>query len=499
MNVLFNKVVNYFFALLIIVTIAGAIVNLFNATISGESSIYFLDFFIILIFGLSFLKSVPYDAVIRFYNDYRIFCNLLFCIIILSWQIYLVITVSGISSWDPSSVLTASTSKTSHYFSLYLSFYPNNYGIFLLYRFIWMILGEPGNKILIIVIGFLNYLLLDISLLSVYKFAKTRVNGRASKIMFLISLLLIGISPWGCLAYTDLLAFDLTCFTTIGLYFLIENFNDKKLSIINSVKSGILLSLDYIIKPSLVIPFISFAIVLIMFRLFRHKKDTFRINFLNVLTIILIALPIIVGVSCLRRSNALVHVDNRRSYNVYHYVAMGIYKNGGFNNADNMLERNTKDPEKRKDKDIQLWRSRLKKRGIVGYQSFVIRKQTLNSSDASFGWGKEGGFLKPFSSHRTLSHKLFYAGPNRSPQYAHFYTVLVQLTWIFLLLCMLVNVCNNGLCIQFLKISFIGFSLFLLIFEGGRSRYMIQFLPICFILFSFGFDRVVFLYRKLMK
>lgn len=49
---------------------------------------------------------------------------------------------------------------------------------------------------------------------------------------------------------------------------------------------------------------------------------------------------------------------------------------------------------------------------------------------------------------------------------------------------------NNSLISQTLAIAVFGGLLFLLIFEGGKSRYMIQFLPQIILLSGIGFNNL---------
>lgn len=490
MERLFNRIVNLFFCLLMIVSITGAVIDLFNSLISGGSSIYLLDFIIVIAFLLTYTKLPLMNFFKRTYKRYYRPCVLLLGLAIICWQIYLIYSVSGISSWDPSSLLTAATAKSSKWFSLYLSAYPNNFAIFILYHLIWKIFGEPSKRVLIIIISIFNYVLFDLISLFTFKFFKRRVNYSNYKMLMFSTILLVGISPWGCLTYSDLLAFDLTCLTIISLFCLKESFTLFKRLILFAVTSGLLLSLDYVIKPSLVITFIAFFIVTVLYS-FTQKK--YKHKLLPIVILFLSAMPIIFGTSYLRKSKVLINIDDSRSFNMFHYGAMGVFNNGGFNLADSNLELGTKDPQKRKNQDIKLWKSRLKNRGFVGYQSFLIRKQTLNTSDASFGWGLEGGFLTPFTKNNTLSHRLFF-GENR-PHYANIYLAFVQCIWIFVLFCMFFTISDNNFLSLFLKTTFIGFCLFLLIFEGGRSRYMLQFLPVCLVLSGLGINQLINMYK----
>ena len=64
---------------------------------------------------------------------------------------------------------------------------------------------------------------------------------------------------------------------------------------------------------------------------------------------------------------------------------------------------------------------------------------------------------------------------------------------------MLGAVLDKRVVSQLLKIIFIGFCAFLLLFESGRSRYLIQFLPFIFTLIGIGNAKIKMLYRKIKE
>lgn len=59
---------------------------------------------------------------------------------------------------------------------------------------------------------------------------------------------------------------------------------------------------------------------------------------------------------------------------------------------------------------------------------------------------------------------------------------IAQLAWIALLFLIAFGWQNQRLVVQALRLGMIGGFIFLLIFEGGRSRYLIQFLPVLFLI-----------------
>ena len=124
---------------------------------------------------------------------------------------------------------------------------------------------------------------------------------------------------------------------------------------------------------------------------------------------------------------------------------------------------------------------RLKQRGFLGYISFLIRKQGYNTADGTFGWLGEGTFIftkTPASNWKWWAQTFTYPdGKNVSV-----FRFISQLIWIFLVGILFFGWKYHDLVSDGLRLSLIGGFLFLLIFEGGRSRYLIQFLPSIMIL-----------------
>ena len=66
----------------------------------------------------------------------------------------------------------------------------------------------------------------------------------------------------------------------------------------------------------------------------------------------------------------------------------------------------------------------------------------------------------------------------------------IQMIWLVVLIGILFSLRMNSFRIQLFKLSVLGGMLFLLIFEGGRSRYLIQFLPFLFVLSGAGMNNL---------
>lgn len=117
----------------------------------------------------------------------------------------------------------------------------------------------------------------------------------------------------------------------------------------------------------------------------------------------------------------------------------------------------------------------LRQRGL-GYGQFLIAKHGRNTADASFSWLLEGHFFKNRADNQRVKSGIasfvYPQGDNLDN-----FRFVAQIAWIVLLTLVAFGWREQRLLVQALRLGMIGGFLFLLIFEGGRSRYLIQFLP----------------------
>ena len=133
---------------------------------------------------------------------------------------------------------------------------------------------------------------------------------------------------------------------------------------------------------------------------------------------------------------------------------------------------------------------------MAGYVKFLVLKQINNTSDAGFGWGMDAGqnYLIPFEEKNTIqqiTRKLYLNDQSFVDINWNGLKIINQLVWTLALVFMVVATIkanNSGLI---LKLTILGGFVFLLLFEGGRSRYLIQFLPYLITLSSLGIAQLL--------
>lgn len=188
-------------------------------------------------------------------------------------------------------------------------------------------------------------------------------------------------------------------------------------------------------------------------------------------------------------------IDSSKTMPANHFVAMGMTGTGGFNANDVSVNKKIKNPQKRKEYNNNLIKQRLGKFGVAGYTKFLILKQVNDTSDAGFGWGMDAGqgYLMPFGEKNKIqgfTRKIFLNKNNTSVDINwNGGKIISQIIWSIVLAAVIYAVTKfkNGYLI--LKLTILGSFIFLLLFEGGRSRYLIQFLPYIFTLAGIGISK----------
>lgn len=477
-----NCLINVFFFPLIFISFLGSVSVLCNQFIHLPSQgVILLDFSILLsCFGYVLLQKKGFvNFVIKIAQSDN-FRKAIFLLIIF-WQIYMILSISGFSVWDPGIIIKRAM-RSNYGVSNYFSLYPNTISLLYFEHFIWLILGHPSIKVLTIVLNIINMVLMDSAVFLLTK--KISQNYFLRPIYYLISLLfiiLLIISPWICLPYSDVASFAFSAYLLLTFWKISKETNWKLY-----LFTGFILFIDYTLKPSTIIPLIAFIIIEIVFN---SKKENWRRTRVKCLALLLLIFIILLGgANIVKANNHLVSVDKQRSFGMAHYIAMGINGSGGYNLDDVTRDTNIKKRSERNSTDLNIWKARLKKRGFTGYETFLIGKQIKNTSDGSFGWGKEGIFLQSFKSDFSIPQFLYMNKQGIAQEYNQSVSWIFQLGWIVILFGMFFVLHLDSFRIQFLKYTVVGFWVFLLIFEGGRSRYLIQMLPYIFILSGFGLN-----------
>lgn len=484
LRIYFTDLVNVLLILLLSITLVGSVSNIYDQLQTAKPMVVLTIVLLYFLFGIImyfFLKQL-----LIFFK--RRFSSLLILggVLIIFWQLFLIIGLSGNTTWDPSIITALAAYKSiAPWYPDYFSYNPNNIFLLILERIVNFLLhsiGITSYHTFIIVLGVISYALIDISIFILFIALKKIFNRQVGILAGVFTWFLLALSPVGVIPYSDIPAFLISCLF-LYLYSLPINYQAI-------ISLGLLSGIAFLLKPSLII----FDIALLIVKLFDLKKIKKPLKTMIIFS--LSFLIIYVPFNIYKSHNSIVQIDSTKSIPANHFIAMGMTGSGGYNNEDVLANHKIKNPQERKKYNNRIIVKRLKEFGVAGYVKFLVLKQINNTSDAGFGWGMDAGqnYLIPFEEKNTIqqiTRKLYLNDQSFVDINWNGLKIINQLVWTLALVFMVVATIkanNSGLI---LKLTILGGFVFLLLFEGGRSRYLIQFLPYLITLSSLGIAQLL--------
>ena len=355
----------------------------------------------------------------------------------------------------------------------YLSTFYNNLTICRFYCFVAShIKGIDVYRSLVTI----NCIIIDLTLILMLRvLSNFKVKKKNKIIGLLFFILLIGVSPWILVPYTD-------TFSMFMITIILYNYTKNNKKFYNYISIGFWLVLGYFIKPTAVIIGIAIAIIEIikLFNKIFKKKDMLEIFKKYLIAILMIVIGVFLGFVVEKMLEKQYPFDINRIYSltIYHYFMMGLNEEtkGAFDVDDFWNTYNIQDKEERKEYNIKVWKERLKELDV----KFLLDKLDFIYDDGTFAWEEEGFFYCTKFEYKDerLFKKLFNYFNSEGESYSIFASIC-QFIWISLLEVCFIGLFMNKLSTKelVLVLTFIGQTMFLMIFEA-RARYLIIYLPV---------------------
>ena len=420
----------------------------------------------------------------------------------IAWQLLLIHQLAAeVGSDIGSAFAIANYPEGKDVAASYLSIFPNNnFLVFVMYiclKFIRLF----TDRNLWAFLDVINLVAIDSALIILALFAKRMFGSRAGYATLWVGIALIGFSPWVLIPYTDTLSLPLVSAALLMLSFLLKSSvkNNKQPTlkkIILGLLLGFFISCAYLLKPSSIVIFFALGIATAVWCL---KPDWAKIKTLvsSALAVILSAVIVVGGFSVIEKRHPLYAVvDESKAVPMTHFIMMGMTGSGGYNGEDYYatIARETK--QEKTAFHIAVIKERLKEYGIPGYTTFLFQKHTNNTADGTFAWDANGQVFLAQSDRTGALHEFLDSIIRREGSRAGLYRFFAQWIWIGVCVLMLISVRKKGFMMSVLRLGLIGGLLFLLIFEGGRSRYLIQFFPQIILMSGIGLEIVFRFLRK---
>lgn len=306
-------------------------------------------------------------------------------------------------------------------------------------------------------------------------------SGTAALCAYGLFAVLVGISPWIVVPYTDTYSI-LFPSLVFYLYLCVRDAKSKKAELLLWFLIGLCGRFGMMIKPTSGMVFIA-ILVMELVRLIGEKKPG-RLSVLQHLGMVAAALVILVGVNRLMISytGCILNEDIRLTYT--HYLMMGLNEEtaGAYNSNDYGFSSSQPTVADCQRANFEVIRERLADYGVGGYLYFLVRKTLTNYNDGTFSWWMEGGFnMKNSSKYETLLtqrlRRLFYGGTDWNLYFASFEHALWLGVLGLLLGMFLMKAGRMRSQESVMLLSLLGSFAFVMLFEA-RGRYLYCMLPV---------------------
>lgn len=452
-----------------------------NLNFSGttKTTIRFLLALIILASLLAIKKIRNFCSLVFISHGYITSLLLLFGVFFL--QIQFVHTISPEIGFDPRNIFSTLHNPNNAFYKTYFSIYPNNLFMLLsekklLDTFHLIATWHNLDKITLVLVDFSA--LLNILTIHILKQRKTI----CAIYIHIVWLLLF---PMIIVPYTD--TWILPAISLYVLcYCIIVNTNiHLSLKALVSLIMGVAIVVTYFLKPSGIIPFIAICLIELLYLLrAKNQAKIFRLSTWIVVLASLLSISVsYYTINHTISNQKLVAVTPGRETPALHFISIGMGPWGGYIHYEEDAMKNLKTVNERKTYSKKMIKKRMHKRGALGYIKFLLQKHSNNTADGSFGWLNEYQYINSPIKKGTSAYKFqkfLYPGGKKVGDFRF----AAQLFWLFLLSSILLGFGYQTKFSKVLRLGILGGFLFLLIFEGGRSRYLIQFLPLFLMLAS---------------
>lgn len=425
-------------------------------------------------------------------------------------QVYIFLNVYfNTNEWDPWTIYCNANmmadGQTEGLSDLYFSYFANNQCIVLVQAFLLKI-----NKAFGVIDtdnGFM-FLIIVQCIISSYAgkcvfdiIRKITNSGKTAWLGWEIYAILIGLSGWNIITYTDIFVIALPLII-LKLYM---SAKEKSCMILKWIAIISLSYWGFKIKPTVLIVFIAIVITEILLVVKNYRREnTFSLLkkamvFLGIGTVLIVIYSSVFS-AALNRSG--LKIDRELDTGALHIMMMGLNPvNDGVWYADDVqLSMSISNKEERIEAQKEVIAQRMRDYGVWGFAKHIVRKSLIIFNDGTFAWGNEGGFYNVIypdkNSFMAPALKSIYY--NSGSRFIYFSTIM-QMIWITVLFGAVGIVFHvkdsNGLVVV---LSLIGIILFNYIFEA-RARYILVYVPFFIIAFAMSLHDFGILIKQKVK
>lgn len=410
-------------------------------------------------------------------------------IMIVALQVLILLNTQTPIGWDVGDVMNAVIHPRSGI--EYVSINPNNLFLISIYHSLYQLFLSQGTSLATTWLFFqiLTAIELDFSIICIVLFTYKVFNRRVALNAYLLFFFLFMLTPYIQTPYSDIavlvpISLALLCFA--GL----ETATHVYLKLLFAILIGFLFVVVYETKPSGIVLLIAWTLDDITRELLNKHKSRKTLNLIVVLVVMLSFVGGQYVANKFVETHSPVRVVKNRALPWQHFVLIGMTGNGGYNSPIRHTTLDFVTTKKMAQYSSQQISKRLNTLGFVSYLQFLAGKQIRNTDRGDFSWGQEGIPQPPFNrtkgSLQDRIRSVYLIGGRHQADMSFYYQVVWLLALVGILLSLVkVNPVKDK-WVSILILSMLGAFLYLLLFEGGRSRYLIQYLPTLIPLSAWG-------------
>lgn len=380
--------------------------------------------------------------------------------------------------------------------SSYLTRNQNNLFLFLYERFFYKLFGFKAVWIL----QLLGLIYINSTSWILYKTGQRFVNQGVADLTFAFYILLMAFSPYVIQTYTDIAGLP---FLAIQLYLILGAIKAEQVSSLSMIGLGLVATLALSFRPTGAISIIAFFMILFLSREWKKLGKSlviFGLTFgasygLNIFVQTYQTEVVIMKGEELSKSwftfinLGLTYTGTDQAdmkQGLLQYVPEfehGNYNNGMFSNENELKE----------------IKRRLKEYTLATFSEHLLYKYSKTIYDGTLNWiyldpnKEKTDFISPlyiYTMDNVAAEWIRQTIIQKDGENFKFYRLLKQPVWIMVSLGLFLAawMYRKDKQVHFLLLSVFGGILFLMIFEGGKARYLLQFLPQIILLSSVGYN-----------
>lgn len=379
----------------------------------------------------------------------------------------------------------------------YLTRNPNNLPLFLYERFFYQLFGGQGLWVLQV----LNMVCLNGTAYILYRAGKAFFSQKVADLSFIAYVLLLGFSPYAMAMYTDVLGLP---FLSLALYCALRLVNAKQWSWKYAVLTGVLTALALVWRSTAGITIVALVMVLLLSANYRLFVKT---ALLVILSLTMTYGGISVGLS--RQTQVPIIEGEGLAKPVLNFVNLGLTYSGTDQKdmKEGLLQYLPKEERHKYNNGMfkqEYVLKEIKRRWAnYTYHSFaehLVFKQAETVNDGTLGWlyqdpdKEKTAYLSPL--YQTIGQKPWATWVReqfieRDSEIYYRFASFKQGIWLIMALglCLATAIADRRQKVNLLLLATFGGLLFLQIFEGGKGRYLIQFLPQILLLSAVGWEK----------